>query len=113
MVGQVLTRAAWGVVLALPACAQAPASPAPDAASPVGQTVHATTPPNGCQAGPAVKALVGQRATREVLEQARQQAGARLLRVIGHDQMVTQEFNASRLSVLLDAQGRIAEIGCG
>ena len=56
---------------------------------------------------------MGRAATRELLEQARQQAGARILRVIGHDQMVTQEFNTSRLSVLLDAQGRIAQVNCG
>ncbi len=113
MVGQVLTLAAWGLALALPACAQAPGGPAPDPASLAGQTEHAGTPPNRCHAGLAVKALVGRRATRELLEQARQQAGARLLRVIGPDQMVTQEFNASRLSVLLDAQGRIAQVNCG
>ncbi|MFD0669603.1 I78 family peptidase inhibitor [Ramlibacter sp. MAHUQ-53] len=109
---QVLNLVAWGLALALPACAQAPSS-GPQPASLTGQTVHAATPPNRCEAGPAVKAIVGQRATRELLEQARARAGARILRVIGHDQMVTQEFNDSRLSVLLDAQGRVAEVSCG
>jgi hypothetical protein len=77
-----------------------------------GQREDPSTPRNRCQAAPA-QGLVGQRATRERLEQARMLAGARLLRVIGADEMVTQEFNASRLTVLLDAQGVVAEIRCG
>jgi len=108
VVRAVLTLLAWGAALALPACAQGPAPVAP-----TGQTQHPATPANACRMTPSVRAIVGQRATRELLEDARARAGARILRVIGHDQMVTQEFNDSRLSVLLDAQGRVAEVSCG
>lgn len=107
MVGKILTLLAWGAVLALPACAQGPAAPL------TGQREDSATPRNACQATPAVKAIVGRRATPELLENARAQAGARLLRVVGPDEMVTQEFNASRLTVLLDAQGRVAQASCG
>lgn len=77
-----------------------------------GQTEHAATPPNRCDAVGA-KPLVGRKATRELLEQARLAARARILRVVGHDDIVTQEFNASRLTVVLDPAGMMAEIRCG
>ena len=62
---------------------------------------------------PSVRAIVGQRATRELLEDARAQASARLLRVVGADEMITQEYNASRLTVLLSERGTVAEVRCG
>lgn len=110
MVREALNLLALGSLLALPACAQpVPPSPTPPL---TGQTEHAATPPNRCDAA-AARPLVRRKATRELLEQARLRAGARLLRVVGHDDIVTQEFNASRLTVLLDEAGTIAEIRCG
>jgi len=94
--------------LGLPACAQAPQTPAMR----TGQTEHPDTPRNGCHLR-GVTPITGRQATPELLETARRQAGARLLRVVGHDEMVTQEYNASRLTVLLDAQGRVAMVSCG
>ena len=119
MVREVLTRLARQLVLALPlalpACAQTMTTPPrPQATTPplTGQTEDAATPRNRCDAAPA-KAAIGKKATRELLDQARVLAGARLLRVVGPDEMVTQEYNASRLTVLLDEKGVIAEVRCG
>lgn len=110
MVRKGLTLLALGSLLALSACAQ---SMPPSSTPPLtGQTEHAATPLNRCDAA-AVKPLVGRKATRDLLEQARLRAGARILRVVGHDDIVTQEFDASRLTVLLDEAGAIAEIRCG
>lgn len=124
MVGKDLTSLARRLVVALPlvlpACAQTMTTPprptppqTPAQAQPLtGQTEDAATPRNRCNAAPA-QGQVGRKATRDVLEQARVQAGARILRVVGPDEMVTQEYNASRLTVLLDDKGLVAEVRCG
>lgn len=105
MVRKVLTRrtSLWAIALplALPACAQTVTSPA------------SPPPASGrCHAAPA-QGLVGKKATREMLEQARIQAGARIVRMVAHDEIITQEYNASRLTVLLDERGTVAEVRCG
>ena len=110
-----LRRLALALPLALPACAQtmnAPPRPEPASQPLTGQTEDAATPRNRCNAAPA-RGQVGKKATRALLEQARELAGARVLRVVGPDEMVTQEYNASRLTVLLDDKGVIAEVRCG
>lgn len=113
MVREALSLLALGSLLALPACAQpVPPMPTPALTGQTGQTEHAATPPDRCDAA-AAQPLVGRKATRESLEQARLRAGARILRVVGRNDIVTQEFNASRLTVLLDEAGAIAEIRCG
>ena len=89
-----------------------PPRPEPPAQALTGQTEDADTPRNGCRAAPA-QAQVGKKATRALLDQARVLAGARILRVVGPDEMITQEYNASRLTILLDGQGVIAEVRCG
>ena len=33
--------------------------------------------------------------------------------MIGHDEMVTKEYDAGRLNLQLDAQGRVARVYCG
>jgi hypothetical protein len=86
--------AAWSAVLALSACA--PRVPTAGA----------------CDASP-VQALVGQSVTPLAAEAARLQAGARTVRVIDHDQIISKEFNATRLSLQLDARGRVVRVSCG
>ncbi len=119
MVREVLSpfarRLALALPLALPACAQTmttPPRPQPQAAPLTGQTEDAATPRNQCNATPA-QGAIGKKATRELLAQARALAGARILRVVGPDEMVTQEYNASRLTVLLDERDVVAEVRCG
>ncbi len=90
----------------------APPPPGSAAQPLAGQTEDASAPRNRCNAAPA-QGHIGKKATHALLDQARAQAGARLLRVVGPDKMVTQEYNASRLTVLLDEKGLVAEIRCG
>ena len=85
---------ASSAVLALSACA--PLMPAEGA----------------CDASPA-QALVGQSVTPQAAEAARLQAGARTVRVITHDQIISKEFDATRLSLQLDARGRVVRVFCG
>ncbi len=66
----------------------------------------------GCNAQ-AVQDLVGRHASALIAEGARQRAGAQRVRMIGHDEMVTKEYDAGRLNLQLDAQGRVARIYCG
>ena len=92
--------------LSLVACAPTPASgamePAPTTATPAR---------NPCEASKA-SAAIGQPPSAEVVEQARVQAGAEIVRTLRHDQMITKEFRYGRLNLVLDASGRIASINC-
>lgn len=63
--------------------------------------------PDTCGAG-ALSALVGSSGT--VLDTAR---FAQPIRVIRPGDMVTMDFNPSRINFELDAQGRIARVYCG
>lgn len=110
------TLMAWASVLALPACAPPGAAwPGPGNASaerrdPYGLQAQTTTPQ--CQPQAAQEAL-GRQATPELAERARQLAGAATVRVIGHDDMVTKEYLASRLNLDLDEAGVVRKIYCG
>jgi peptidase inhibitor I78 family protein len=95
-----------GLILSLSACAQIPA-PA-DTASPPTPVADATH----CNVGKASD-VVGQSPTPETQERARTSAGAEVVRVLRHDQPITEEFSASRLNLGLDAEGRIASVNCG
>ena len=61
----------------------------------------------------AAQTLVGQKATAENVELARQRAGADVARVIPPDTMVTMEFREGRLNVYTDAGNAITRITCG
>ncbi len=65
-----------------------------------------------CQAEPA-QAVIGQSATASVVEQARQRAGAQSARVLRPGQVVTLEFDASRLNLDVDASGGVVRVRCG
>lgn len=60
-----------------------------------------------------LQSFVGQAATPQLLESARQRAGARVVRVLRPDQMVTMEFREDRLSVHVDAANVVTRIVCG
>lgn len=90
---------------ALCACAQPPgpaAQPAPPARPAPGQ----------CHADGA-RFAVGHVATPELAEQARQRASALRVRVIRPGQMVTMEFDNSRLNLDVDAAGKVTAVRCG
>ncbi len=111
---QIRALLAWGMALTLPACAPvgsgagdgSPRSSAADA----GMAAQTTTPQ--CQPQAAQDAL-GRKGTPALAEEARRAAGAASVRLIGHDEMVTKEYQASRLNLLLDEGGVVAKIYCG
>jgi hypothetical protein len=88
-------------LLALSACA---ASPPPAPPEPVAG--------GACDASRAQFA-VGQQPGVAVLDQARERAGARLVRTLRPGQPVTMEYNAERLNLNLDASGKVVRVTCG
>ncbi len=95
---------AAGSLTLMSACA-GPTDAAPDNRAASGSAA-------GCNAQ-AVQDLVGQHASSLIAEGARQRAGAQRVRMIGHDEMVTKEYDTGRLNLQLDAQGRVARVYCG
>lgn len=71
-------------------------------------------PPATAQCHPdAAQSLVGQPATSQNVELARQRAGAQVARVLKPDQVVTMEFREGRLNIYVDASNVITRIACG
>lgn len=66
----------------------------------------------GCSSS-AVENLKGKTATPELLEQARQQAGASTARILTPDSVVTLEYNGQRLNLNVDDQRMITRVSCG
>jgi hypothetical protein len=105
-------RSAWllacSATMMLPACSAAPTA--------LKETVAAAPTPAevaaGCNAR-SVQDLVGQYASALIAEGARQRAGAVRVRMIGHDEMVTKEYDPGRLNLQLDPRGRVARVYCG
>ncbi|MBN6150702.1 Elastase inhibitor AFLEI Flags: Precursor [Xanthomonas sp. AmX2] len=70
-------------------------------------------PPVGtCDASQA-QGLVGQAAEKTLVEQARVDTGAKSVRVLTPNQMVTMEFNGERLNIEVDAKNLITGVRCG
>lgn len=98
--------------LALPGCAQQPAA-APVTPS---QPAAAASSPDGdegrCHAEGAQFA-VGQPYSESLAEAARRGAGALHVRRVRVGEMVTMEFDGSRLTLQLDTAGRVSAVRCG
>jgi hypothetical protein len=92
--------AALAGALLLPACAQP-------------QTSSATPPPDAQCDAARLSNVLGQPGGDQLAEAARVQAGARVVRIVRHDEMVTKEYLVGRLSLWLDASGRVREANCG
>lgn len=90
---------------ALGACAQP--QPAVPAAPPPPMIA-----PNQCRED-AAKFAVGKAADAKLAEEARVKAGAVRVRVVRPGQMVTMEFDPSRLTLDVDAAGRVVSARCG
>ena len=92
--------------VSLQACALLPSlAPAPSIdAVPAGGAV--------CDAANAQFA-VGKTVDQRLGEEARGRAGAAVVRVLRPGQIVTMEFNASRLTLDADAQGVVTRARCG
>jgi len=65
-----------------------------------------------CNAAPAQFAL-GRTADTALENEARTRAGAKTVRVLRPNQVVTMEFNAERLSLTVDDAGRVTRVSCG
>lgn len=97
--------AAAANLASLSACA-VPPSQVPEAPPPP------VIAPGECDAQGAQFA-VGQAYTTPLGEQARARAGAERLRVLRPGDMATMEFNARRLTIEIDAAGKVATVRCG
>jgi hypothetical protein len=90
---------------ALSACAQqppqVPVAPAPPMIAP-GQ----------CNDG-AAQYAVGRVADAKLVEEVRVRASAQRVRTVRPGQMVTMEFDAGRLTLDLDASGKVVRARCG
>jgi hypothetical protein len=91
--------------VALSACAQqppqVPAAPKPPVIA-----------PNECNDA-AAQFAVGKTADAKLAEEARVRASALRVRMVHPGQMVTMEFDASRLTIEVDAGGKVASVRCG
>ncbi|GEM_PF-70517 len=65
-----------------------------------------------CNAEPA-QGLIGRNANEAVVKQAMTASGAKSVRVIPHDGMVTMDYRGDRLNIQLDERGNIVAITCG
>ncbi|MGH8061617.1 MAG: I78 family peptidase inhibitor [Pseudoxanthomonas sp.] len=94
--------------LVLSACAQVPSF---EAAVVPPQPVTDPASPSHCDAGKASNAI-GQLPLAEVVEAARNAAGAEVVRTLRQGQPITKEFRVGRLNLVLDAEGRIGSANC-
>ncbi|MGP0173139.1 I78 family peptidase inhibitor [Pseudomonas sp. NCHU5208] len=86
-------------------CSSTAEKPTP-AAAPSGPT------PDSCTSS-AAEHFKGQTASAELLEQARQEAGASSARILTPRSVVTLEYNGQRLNLNVDDQGVITRVSCG
>lgn len=61
----------------------------------------------------AVRGIIGKQASPVLLDQARRDSGAEVARLLRPGDIVTLEYNAQRLTLSTDKDGRITRIGCG
>lgn len=86
--------------LALSACSTEP-SPGP-----------APLPAGSCH-DDSLTTFVGSDATPEIGGTLIRQSGARVLRWVPKDSVITMDFSADRLTVYLDANNKIEKLSCG
>jgi hypothetical protein len=65
-----------------------------------------------CDAAPA-QSLIGKSNSAQTLDAARKLSGAYMARVLSEGQPTTREFNAERLNLVVDANGKIVAVRCG
>jgi starvation-inducible outer membrane lipoprotein len=98
----ILSALAITTTLVLSACSTTP-SPSQTPSAPVS---------GRCNAAPAQFA-VGRNANSALENEARARAGAKTVRVLKPNQIVTMEFNAERLNLSVDDAGRVTRVACG
>ena len=101
---------------------QAPAAPvesAPPAVAPPTDAPPTDVPPpaqppaaQACDAD-AANGAIGETATTEVIERARNAAGAAVARTLAPGQVVTMEFRGDRLNLMVDEANVVTGVRCG
>lgn len=94
------------VAALLSGCAASAPAPAPVAAGP------APAPQMQCNADGA-RFAIGEPASAQLEAVARVRAGAERVRTLKPNQVVTMEFNAGRLNLVVDARSRVTAVRCG
>lgn len=102
-----LSLLATPLLLILSACATSISAAAPPMSDPMPPLVQT------CNAELAKPGAMGRRATAEVIDQARIDAGARTARVLKPGQMVTMEYLEGRLNIDVDDDNLIVNLRCG
>ena len=82
------------------------------AASPPAENPAAGGDIAACDAGRA-QHLVGRAASAELAGEAQRLSGARVTRWLSPGQIVTMEYRADRLSIVLDGTNKVSAIRCG
>jgi hypothetical protein len=95
---------------ALAACAAPP--PPPVATAPASVVTRTPEPAARCVAEPA-KFAVGQSYSAQLEAATRHRSGASSVRVLKPGQMATMEVDAGRLTLDVDARGRVSNARCG
>lgn len=65
-----------------------------------------------CDAG-ALQSQLGQKATQSVMEDLRTRSGSSTARILRPGQLVTMEYNATRLNLIVDDKDVMTAIRCG
>lgn len=65
-----------------------------------------------CDAGP-LQSQIGQKATQSVMEDLRSRSGSTTARILRPGQLVTMEYNATRLNLIVDDKDIMTAIRCG
>lgn len=99
----ILAAFAATTFLLLSACGSSPAT---------GQSADPAPVSTRCNAAPAQFA-VGRTADAALENEARTRAGAKAVRVLRPNQVVTMEFSAERLNLTVDDAGRVTRVSCG
>lgn len=99
----VLAALATTAVLLMSACGTTPATSQPSDPAPVSTR---------CNAAPAQFAM-GRNVDATLENEARTRAGAKTVRTLRPNQVVTMEFNAERLNLTVDDAGRVTRVSCG
>lgn len=73
---------------------------------------QAVNTPSGCTSS-AARFVVGQKASPQLLEQARVKSGAFNVRLLKPDTIVTLEYRSDRLNINADDTSTITSVNCG
>lgn len=82
-----------------------------------GSSYGSSSAPSGsarktCDAG-ALQSQIGQKATQSVMEDLRSRSGAATARILRPGQLVTMEYNDTRLNLIVDDKDVMTAIRCG